>query len=169
MKILRFASVLPILLVSLLITACTHLGNPGLDDVNNFMTLKKGTDTKESIYAKFGQPADVVYDTGTSGPSRWTYVKSDSHPNGWSFVPYVGILAGGQNQDTTKAFFSFDAGSHFVDVHTSKDSTYVNNLGEIGTAIAGRSRNQVQRVHDEMDQMGKPFDLKLARNVGEVR
>ena len=151
------------------VVSCTHLGNPGLDDVNNFMTLKKGVDTKESIYAKFGQPADVNYANSTTGSSTWTYVKSDSHPNGWSFVPYVGIVAGGQNQDTTKALFSFDAGGRFVEVHTSKDSTYVNNLGEIGTAIAGRSRNQVQRVHDEMDRMGKPFDLKLARNVGEVR
>lgn len=64
---------------------------------------------------------------------------------------------------------SFDEKGHFVEVHTSKDTTYVNNLGEIGTSIAGRSRTQVQRVHDEMNRMGKPFDLKLARNVGEVR
>ena len=56
-----------------------------------------------------------------------------------------------------------------MEVHTSKGSAYVNNLGEIGTAIAGGSRKQVQRVHDKRDRMEKPFNSKLARNVGEVR
>ncbi len=59
------------------------------------------------------------------------------------------------------AFFSFDGAGRFVEVHTSKDTNYVNSLGGIGSAIAGRSRNQVQRVHNEMGGMGKPFDRSL--------
>lgn len=154
---------------SLLLVCCTHLGNPALEDVNNFMTLKKGLDSKESIYAKFGQPADVIYSNVSASTSVWTYVRSDMHPNGWSYVPYVGLLAGGTNQETTKAFFSFDGAGHFVEVHTGKDSSYVNGLGGLGGMIAGRSRNQVQRVQDEMNRMGKPFDHKQAVRLGEVR
>lgn len=153
----------------LALAGCTHLGNPGLEDVNNFMTLRKGIDNKETIYAKFGQPADVVYPNGTASSSTWVYVRSDMHPNGWSYVPYVGILAGGTTQETMKAIFSFDIAGRFVDVHTGKDSSYVNGLAGVGGLIAGRSRNQVQRVHEEMDRLGKPFDHKLAVRFGDVR
>ena len=77
-----------ILSSSLFLACCTHLGNPALEDVNNFMALKKGIDTKETVFAKFGQPADVVYSKDAGASSTWVYVKSDIHPNGWSYVPY---------------------------------------------------------------------------------
>lgn len=158
-----------IFISSLFLTCCTHLGNPALENVNNFMALKKGIDTKETVFAKFGQPADVVYSKDAGASSTWVYVKSDIHPNGWSYVPYVGILAGGSTQDTTKAFFSFDNAGRFVEIHAGRDSNYVNGLKGIGGMIAGQSRNQVQRVEDEMKRMGKPFDHKLAVQLGEVR
>src|SRR5689334_11562122 len=102
--------VLPIqvAIVCCLLAGCVTVGTKSLDDPKKFLNIREGVSTKEDVYAVFGQPHDVDYSTDRS-QSLWTYYKVEESPNGLSYVPYLGIIAGGTNKDTKKVYFFFDS------------------------------------------------------------
>ncbi len=161
--------ILPSLLLIALLSGCATYGNKTLDDPGKYLNIREGKSTKQDIYAVFGQPHDVQYADDRS-QSMWTYLKVQSSPNGWSYVPYVGLIAGGTNQDITKAYFFFDSQQRLVRTQTNKSSDSENSWAAIARmASQGDRDDRARRVEQEMAKLGKPFDKKAARRVKFVR
>jgi hypothetical protein len=117
----------------------------------------------------FGQPHNVEYSEDEL-QSLWTYYKVEASLNAWSYVPYIGLLAGGTNMDTTKAYFFFDVDGRLIRVQTNKTSDSENEWVGLARAISRTNRDtQAVRVEQEMRKLGKPFDKKLAKSVATVR
>src|SRR5947209_7846341 len=97
----RYQSVF-LIVSALALSACVTYGNKGLDDPRKYLNLREGKSTKHDVYAVFGQPQDVDY-SDDQARSMWTYFKVEAPPNAWSYVPYLGLIAGGTNEESTKA------------------------------------------------------------------
>ncbi len=144
---------------------CATYGNKSLDDPAKYLNVREGKSTKQDIYGVFGQPHDVQ-EAIDHARSVWTSFKVESTPNGWSYVPYVGLLAGGTNSDTTKAYFFFDAQQRLIRRESNKKSDSENSwAGMARMASQGDRDDRAQRVSVEMAKLGKPFDKKLAHRV----
>jgi len=157
-----------IVLTSGLLCSCMTVGNKSIDDPKKFLNIREGISTKEQVYAVFGQPHDLDYSQdGTQ--SLWTYYKVETSPNAWTYVPYIGILAGGTNTDTTKVYFFFDSGGKLIRTQSAKASDSINNwVGMAKETSHDRQearRATVARVEQEMQRMGKPFDKKRAKVI----
>ncbi len=131
--------------------------------------MREGKSTKQDIYSTFGQPQDVDY-AADNAQSLWTYFKVQTSPNGWSYVPYVGLLAGGTNEEITKVFFFFDEKQRLIRTQTSKREDSENSWAGIArVASQGNRDDRAKHVEQEMARIGKPFDAKAAHRVKFVR
>lgn len=151
----------PIAVALCLLSACTTIrGNDEVVRVENFLKVHVGTSSKLDVYDVFGQPHDVLY--GESGTSVWWYFQVQVSPHGATFVPLIGLFAGGGNQDKTEATFRFDDDGTLSDIATSREATYENMWAGIGAAIGDYTGDLAARVEAEMSHLGKPFDPKIA-------
>jgi hypothetical protein len=157
-------------LVGIALCSCATYGNKTLDDPRKYLNLREGVSTKLDVYSVFGQPHDVDYANDKSR-SMWTYFKVESSPNAWTYVPYIGMLAGGTNEDTTKAYFFFDGAGRYIRVQTNKSSESENEWAGMARLMSGGKAREARatRVADEMKKIGKPFDKKIAKSVAYVR
>lgn len=136
-----------------------------MDDPSKYLNVREGKSTKSEIFGVFGQPHDVQYAEDHTR-SVWTYFKVESTPNGWSYVPYVGLLAGGTNTDTTKAYFFFDAQERLIRTQSNKKADSENSWAGIARmASQGNRDDRAKHVAQEMAKLGKTFDPKLAHRV----
>jgi hypothetical protein len=158
-------AILVILAVGATLCSCQTYGNRSIDDPRKFLNLQEGKSTKQYVYGIFTQPQDVNYSTDGSR-SMWTYFKVEASPNAWSYVPYLGLIAGGTNEDITKVYFSFDSTDKLIRTQTNKDSDSENSWVVLGRmASQGNRDDRATRVSAEMAKIGKPFDAKSAHNV----
>jgi hypothetical protein len=165
MKLLLFA----VLAVGATLSSCQTYGNRSIDDPRKFLNLQEGKSTKKDIYGIFSQPQDVNYSTDGSR-SMWTYFKIESSPNGWSYVPYLGLIAGGTNEEITKVYFFFDSRDTLIRMLTNKKSDSEYGLAGIARiASQGNRDDRAAHVSAEMAKIGKPFDAKAAHNVKFVK
>ncbi len=148
---------------------CQTYGNKTLDDPRKYLNLREGKSTKLDIYQVFGQPQDVDYSNDRS-QSMWTYFKVETSPNAWSYVPYIGMIAGGTNEEATKVYFFFDSERRLIRTQTNKTSDSENEWVGMGRVMSkGKGDERAERVEAEMAEIGKPFDRKAAHRVKFVR
>src|SRR5205814_7225993 len=123
MKLIVHALVL-VALCTLGLCGCVTAGSKSLDDPKKFLNIREGVSTKDDVYTAFGQPHDVDYSRDRS-QSLWTYYKVEASPTAVSYVPYLGILAGGTNKDIKKVYFFFGPDGKLIRMQTaaSSDST----------------------------------------------
>jgi hypothetical protein len=154
-----------------LLCNCVSVGTKDLDDAAKYVELEKGASTKRDVHRLFGQPADVTYKgAAPSSPSTWTYFKADMHTNGWAYVPFVGIAAGGSNEENYMAVLDFDAKGIFRSIQTEKDTSYTNTWMALTRDIYRINHDpKAGRVKEEMTRLGQPFDARFAKNMGERR
>jgi hypothetical protein len=154
---------------AVLLCSCVTYGNKSLDDPKKYLNIREGRSTKRDVFAVFGQPQDVDYSEDRAR-SMWTYFKVQTSPNAWSYVPYVGILAGGTNEEITKVFFFFDADQRLIRMQTDKKSDSENSWAGMSRAISqGNTDTRAEHVAAEMAKIGLPFDKKAAHKVKFVR
>lgn len=158
-----------VLMVSmLLLSGCMTVGNRNIDNVGSYLSLREEKSTKANVYEVFGQPHDVR--STTDGESLWVYYKIYSRPSAWSYVPFVGLAAGGSARETTFAYFAFDLAGTLQKIQTKNDNDYENSWAGIGRAISRVSdKSQSQRVQEEMVANGFSFDDEIAKSVSAVR
>lgn len=87
-------------------------------------TLKKGETTREQVVATFGQPTSIV--THSDGKAILVYSHADAKFKASTFIPIVGLFAGGMDVTGSVVHMTFDAQGKLVD-YTSSQS--VNNTG----------------------------------------
>jgi hypothetical protein len=169
MKKLLFQSPVTLLLLLLLLAGCATYGNKALDDPKKYLNLSEGVSTRHDVYAVFGQPHDVDY-SNDKARCLWTYFKVESSPNAWAYVPYIGLIAGGVNEDTTKAYFFFDSDDRLIRTQTNKKSDSENSwVAEARMISQGNRDDRAAHVSAEMAKIGKPFDAKAAHKVKFVK
>ncbi len=150
-----------------LFSGCSaQLGNPHLTDVGRYMQLQQSITTKRGVHTHFGQPHDVVY---TGDESTWIYYYTKWTMHGATFVPFVGLLAGGGNYDNTVTAFHFDQDGLFQRVASDNSVNYVNMWeGLVRAPVKLLTEQQTDRVRKEMAHLGIPFDPAVARKVKDI-
>ena len=144
------------------------MGNRKLDNVGNYLSLQEHQSTKSDVYNPFGQPHDVrkLDPQGV----LWVYYKVHTRPSAWTYVPFVGLAAGGSARDMTFAYFAFDDSGVLQRIESKNVSDYENTWAGLGRAISRVSdKTQAERVKEEMILIGKPFDEKIAKSVSALR
>lgn len=68
-------------------------------------SLKVGATTYADVVAQFGKPFAV--EASSDGSKTLTYMTSKTHIKGASFIPVIGLFAGGAKGDTTTERFEF--------------------------------------------------------------
>jgi len=66
----------------------------------------KGTTTKDQVRSLYGEPTAVSLTD--AGSEVWTYEYAHATANAASFVPIVGMFAGGSNVNKNEVVFIFD-------------------------------------------------------------
>ena len=139
----------------------TNYGASQIDDFGRYSQLVKNETSKEGVYELFGQPHDVMY--LDSEECVWTYYSVTMTMNGATFVPFVGLLAGGSNADARIANFYFSPGGTYQKVESLQKGQYINQW--VGMATIAVENDEMDRVDDEMTKLGLPFDQTLARQM----
>lgn len=168
MRIDKYIKLVMVAILTLVACGCVTMGNRKLDDVNNYLQLKEQQSTKADVYRIFGQPHDVRQ--LDSDDTAWIYYKVHTRPSAWTYVPYVGLFAGGSARETTFAYFAFDQAGTLQIIQTKSGSDYENMWAGLGRGLTRASdKTQAERVQGEMVAIGKPFDPKVAKSVEALR
>lgn len=153
---------LALLILAILLAGCaTNYGAQQIDDFGRYTQLQADQTTKSQTFDLFGQPHDIRY--LESGESVWIYYSVSMTMNGASFVPIVGLIAGGSNAQARIANFYFNAENTFQKVETLTKQQYVNQW--VGMASVTVKNDEMVRVDDEMTKLGLPFDQSIARQM----
>jgi hypothetical protein len=163
-----FTNLVILSIISLLtLSSCSvNQGNNAIKDFGRYSSLQKGSSVKKEIYNTFGQPHDVNY---VSSSSRWTYYNLQSTMSGATFIPFIGLIAGGTNDQITTAEFFFTSQGKLQNYSTSEKTKFTNSFVGSAQGIASHmSNNQANRVQTEMERLELPFDKLEARKARDV-
>ena len=145
---LLFAAILPVALFS---SCAVNQGNTSIQDFGRFAELERGKSTKRDVYKGFGQPHDVSY---ASQNSQWTFYNTQSTTSAASFIPFVGLVAGGLNNQITTADFFFNKKDVLQRYSTSQRTKFVNSFVGVAQGVGSLASNkQSNRVKAEMDKL----------------
>ena len=156
------SSLTAILIISIFISGCaSNFGSSETQDFGKYLSLKQGASHKTDVYDNFGQPADIEY--FPNDESVWTYFAVSMTTSAASFIPIVGLVAGGSNMDTQVSKFFFDTDNLLLKIETSSKTQYVNDWVAIGTAFG--SNDYAKRIEDEMEKFELPYDQMKAMEI----
>lgn len=99
--------------------ACVSVGTQVEQaDVDHF---QKGVATPAEIVAKLGAPQETGHKDNGDTTLSYVYVKGTPKPA--SFIPVVGLFAGGADTHSTRATFEFDPSGHLMTVESAQGDT----------------------------------------------
>lgn len=105
----------------LVLVGCTSSGTKVTAD--RMTQFQKGVTTEADVLRTLGSPQHVV--TAADGARTDMYVWAHSQIKGASFIPVVGLFAGGAKAEANTATFHFDANGKLLDYSTSESNTDV--------------------------------------------
>jgi outer membrane protein assembly factor BamE (lipoprotein component of BamABCDE complex) len=102
------AKSLMICTVALPLAACggSQMGSSAVADPNKQSQIQKGVSREADIQMLFGAPNGKSF--AENGDEIWTYVYSNTQVNAATYVPVVGLFAGGARSDTSVLKVTFD-------------------------------------------------------------
>jgi len=160
---MQLKKVVGFIAVAIFISSCaTNFGSSQTQDFGRYLSVKEGESNKFDIFDIFGQPGDVKYFENSQ--SVWVYYAVSMTVNGATYIPIVGLFAGGSNSDTQISKFYFDQDNLLIKVETSSKTQYVNQWVGIGTT-AFSSNSYAQRIENEMAKLELPFDQYKAIEI----
>ena len=81
-------------------------------------SFQKNVSTFDEVVGRLGEPQRVATAADGSRTAVYSYAQTKIRPE--SFIPYVGLLAGGSDTDTTSVLFRFDAKGRLIDYSSVK-------------------------------------------------
>lgn len=154
---------------SLLVSGCatTESGARNLSDIGRYTSLKQGFSTKKDVFILFGQPHDVQHmDDKTS---LWRYFQTKSSTSVATFIPFVGLVAGGVDSQTLITTIHFDDRNNFSRLNTRDVKKTTNMWAGLARATElGANDQKGQRVESEMSALNLPFDKGLAQSMRDI-
>lgn len=94
------------------------------DDVALF---KVGTATIDDVEAKLGKPQSIAHNS--DGTEAVIYLATSTKVKGATFIPYIGLFAGGAKSEVHSATFTFDASGVLKSTSSTDTSTSCNAFG----------------------------------------
>jgi outer membrane protein assembly factor BamE (lipoprotein component of BamABCDE complex) len=85
---------------------CASMGNPKVADFNPATQIEYGKTTKAQIKEMLGEPNGMKY--GADGKETWIFVYAEGQARPATFIPIVGLFAGGTDGSAKKLIFAFD-------------------------------------------------------------
>lgn len=143
-----------------LVGCSTNVGSQSINDFTRFQQLENGETDKVGVHEIFGQPHGVYYFEETD-ESVWNYFQVTSRMNPSTFIPYVGLVTGGNDLDIVRADFYFDQSGVLLRTQREQRSRYVNQWVGMGDALT--RTGQVAVIEEEMGRLGLPFDREDAQ------
>jgi len=112
----------------LLFNGCAHVGNKQITNKEVISKIKIGTSTKGDVRKLCGEPSKVTF--AESGDVTWDYVYAKSHMKGTTFIPVVGLFAGGTKVENTTLTVRFNKDGIVKAVGTGKTSGAGGGIGD---------------------------------------
>ena len=146
-----------------ILAGCTSMGAQAVKDQANFASFRVGITTRDDVFAKLGQPDDVIVFLGRNG---WRYISADTMLDPamtvLGLIVPVLILAAPTSFDVTQADFYFDDAGKLLDttVRKSQSSKMITSAGD---AYTEKQKEAVERIKQEMQKIGKTFDPDIAK------
>lgn len=82
-----------ILWLVFVIAGCASAGNRNITDVSRTSQIIEDISNKEDVRAALGSPSNIFFDS--AGREIWSYVYGTGQVKPATFIPVVGIVAGG--------------------------------------------------------------------------
>jgi outer membrane protein assembly factor BamE (lipoprotein component of BamABCDE complex) len=121
----------------LTLTGCVSMGTQVSDE--NMSALKKGVTTESEVQAKLGQPNAIS--KLSDGKKIYVYSYVHASPTAASFIPVVGIFAGGSNAQSTSVTLTFNQVGILQDYSSTQTQTS-GGMGMASTAYQQPSASQ---------------------------
>lgn len=107
---------------AIILAACASGGT--MVTANQAAQFQKGVSTRQQVVGSLGAPNSTsVADDGTRID---VYYHIHAAANGASYIPIIGILAGGANSTTNSAIFTYDKVGILLRVQTQEGQATVN-------------------------------------------
>lgn len=119
-----------ILLAALLLTGCISSGTRVEESA--LQQFRKGTTTQADVEKALGKPQTVTL--GSDGTHSVAYVFTSAHAKGASFIPIVGLFAGGAVGQTRVVIFHFGLDGKLTDYSSTASDADMNIGPRSGTA-----------------------------------
>lgn len=114
-------------LTSLVLTACTSVGNDSIADATNesvSQRLVKGRTTQADVRKAFGDPIKTSF--ASNGNESWEYEFSRMQSKVTNFIPYVNLVHSGADGDKKSLVVFFDKAKIVQDFTMSTSRIEVN-------------------------------------------
>ncbi|MFW8567034.1 hypothetical protein [Orrella sp. 11846] len=115
--------------VMIVIAGCATVGTPITE--NQLSSFQEGVTTTNDVIASLGKPFNVL--RKSDGTTSMTYVYSEASVHPATFIPIVGVFAGGADTKGTSVILNFDKNGKLIDYITSHTSMTTNALGQATT------------------------------------
>lgn len=125
--------ILPLMIFVLLLAACATAGSPSVKDQSRISQIKKNETTQDQIVELFGQPQ--VKKTKEDGTEVWEYAYVETAVTGATFIPIVGLFAGGANSKVDGIEIEFNRNNLVSKYATSTGEVQSQNFGQTQTNI----------------------------------
>jgi outer membrane protein assembly factor BamE (lipoprotein component of BamABCDE complex) len=94
-------------LLCLMIVGCYSMGNKQIMDSSKTSQIQEGKTTKEEVRGSLGEPNHAQ--PMPNGEEMWMYTYSQSTTRPTTFIPLVGLFAGGMDTKSKSINLLFDA------------------------------------------------------------
>lgn len=112
----RHENMLISLLAAVLLTACAAVGHK--IDQSQVEQIHKGDTTKADVLKMLGKPDQITNDG--NGLESYQYMYAKVTPKGATFVPIVGLFAGGANVENEMVQVTFDSNGIVKNIFTTR-------------------------------------------------
>lgn len=119
--------------IGVFLSGCATAGSPKVKDQNLLAKISKGVTTQDEILAMYGKPQ--VKKTKENGLEVWEYHYVQTEVTAVTFVPVVGLFAGGANSKVDGIEVEFNADKVVNNYTTSTGSVKSQNFGNTETDI----------------------------------
>lgn len=113
---------LPFLLAAALLCGCASVGHKL--DQSKVDQIKKGETTREQVIQLIGSPNQITRDSAGRMTFQYMYVRSTAKAS--TFIPVVGIFAGGANIQNQITMVTFNSSNIVSDVFTTYGANEMN-------------------------------------------
>ena len=153
-----------------LLVACApiQVGQQKIKDNSLSEVLVQRQVSKKEVYVRLGQPSDVRYSADKADASYWYYYAADFSFTPATYVPFVGLLAGGVDALVVQRIVSFDK-NKVQNIETKYYKTTKNQWAGIAESSDALRKNQKSaRVSEEMLKLHLPFDSTKAIELADI-
>lgn len=131
-KIIKTAAIA----IAIGLAGCAASGVKVSDD--QLSGLVKGQTSRAEVLAKFGKPTTQIRSSDGTATVLYNFAEYRTRPA--TFIPIVGIFAGGSDIHTSSATFRFDANDRLLDYTTAQS--------DMGTGL-GRAAGPIEPVQNQ--------------------